>query len=102
MTLHTILNLSVRAADGCKVGHVYDFTAKQIGRDIRITHIHVGAAAWLDRLGVGHAFHRIRGRTAGYEIPWEAIDSIDREVRLRDGWNSGRCKLHPLRGQGEE
>jgi hypothetical protein len=101
MTLHTILNRCVRAADGRKVGHVYDFTAKRIGHDIRITHLHVGAAAWLDRLGLGHALHRVRGRSAGYEIPWEAIESIGHEVRLRAGWDTARCKLHPLGDQGE-
>lgn len=102
MTLQSILNRKVRAADGCCVGHVYDFTAKKIGHDIRITHIHVGAAAWIDRLGLGALLHRWLCWHAGYELPWEAIESVDKEVRLREDWDKARCKLHPIHDQNED
>jgi hypothetical protein len=101
MTLQSILDRKVRAADGWCVGHVFDFIAKKVGHEIRITHIHVGAAAWIDRLGLG-ALRRKLHRNAGYELPWEAIGSVGEEVRLREGWDKARCKLHPIHEQDEE
>jgi len=52
MTLQTMLNKPVVASNGAVIGHVYDFRARSDDDDIYVTHIRVGAAAWVFRLGL--------------------------------------------------
>ena len=80
------------------------FDARRKGRDLSISHIEVGAAARLETLWPHSALRRFLLRREPLHMPWEAIGSADREVRLRTGWEaraviSGRSR-RPAAGAG--
>jgi hypothetical protein len=91
MTLETLLNLRVVTDDGAEIGKIFDFRARRQGGDVIVTHILVGAAAWVGRLRPPGWLRWLFGRTHEFELPWVAIDSVDRQVRLRPGWDRARC-----------
>ena len=91
MTLQTMLNKPVVASDGAVIGHVYDFRARADDEDIYVTHIRVGAAAWVFRLGLQRAFRRLVRGMQLLDIPWEAIAAVDAAVTLKPAWDKQRC-----------
>src|SRR5437763_12892530 len=91
MTLQTILNKRVVASDGHVIGLVYDFRARSDDDDIYVTHICVGAAAWVFRLGLQRAFGRLVRGVQLLDIPWEAIAAVDSTVNLKPEWDKARC-----------
>src|SRR4051794_24880607 len=92
MTLQTLLNKKVITADGKVVGKVYDFKAATEGSTIIVTHIRVGAAAWLMRLGILGWLTQRGLRKHGFDLPWEAIATADSAIHLKEGWDWIRCK----------
>ncbi len=92
MTLQTLLDKRVLTADGACVGRIFDFRAVREGREIRITHLCVGAAAWIARLRLPGALRRLFALAPGMQIPWEAIAVVDRDVRLKPAWDRARCE----------
>jgi sporulation protein YlmC with PRC-barrel domain len=92
MTLQTLLDKRVLTADGACVGRVYDFTAIRDGREIRITHVCVGVAAWIARLRLPGALRWLFRLAPGFRIPWEAIARVDRDVHLKEAWDRARCE----------
>src|SRR5205085_8393902 len=92
MTLQTLLDKKVITADGKAVGKVYDFKAVTEGSSIIVTHIRVGAAAWLMRLGIPGWLRPNGLRWHGFDLPWEAIATADSAIRLKQGWDSIRCE----------
>lgn len=91
MTLQTLLNKKVITADGKCLGKIYDFKAATEGSDIIITHIRVGMVAWLVRLGIPGWLKRRDLEQHGFDLPFEAIASVDSAVRLKEGWDWTRC-----------
>jgi sporulation protein YlmC with PRC-barrel domain len=92
MTLQTLLNKRVVTEDGAYLGRVYDFRAQHEGNDILITHIRVGAAAWIGRLRLPHMLRRMLRAGELFDIPWEAIGAVDSDVLLDRGWTRARCQ----------
>ena len=91
MTLLAILDKRVVASDGYVIGRVYDFRALSDNGDIYITHIRVGAAAWIVRLGLQRAFRFVRGMQL-LDIPWQAVATVDTAVKLKPEWDKARCE----------
>jgi sporulation protein YlmC with PRC-barrel domain len=92
VTLQTLMNKPVRTADGKRVGRIHDFGARWDGETILVTHLRVGASAWIERLRPPGALRWLFQLTPGMDLPWEAIDAVDREVRLKPGWDRARCE----------
>lgn len=92
MTLQTLLNKKVITRDGKVVGKVYDFKATSEGSTITITHIRVGGAAWLVRLGIFNWLTRSGLGKSSFDLPWEAIAAADAAIHLKEGWDRSRCE----------
>jgi hypothetical protein len=92
------MNKRVRSSDGKSLGHVFEFHAKEIDGAVYITHLVVGAAAWTYRLALRKALGGVFANGTALELPWEAIQTVDREVKLKDGWDRERCK-HNMRNE---
>lgn len=97
MTLQEILDKRVLAGDGCCLGRVFDFRAEWQESDIRVTHLRVGAAAWITRLRLEGFLRWLLRSEPGLEIPWEAIASVERAVQLHRAWDRARCEMHRIR-----
>lgn len=91
MNLQALLNKRVVAEDGARLGKIYDFRARQDGNDLLITHIAVGAGAWIERLHLPPGLRRLIRAAEQFDIPWEAIGAVGDDVRLDRGWNRARC-----------
>jgi sporulation protein YlmC with PRC-barrel domain len=96
MTLQTLLNKKVITADGKAVGKVYDFKAACQGSSIIVTHIRVGAAAWLMRLGIPGWVQRSSLGQQGFDLPWQAIATADSSIHLKEGWDRVRCESYRI------
>jgi sporulation protein YlmC with PRC-barrel domain len=92
VTLQSLLDKRVLTTDGDSLGRVFDFRARREGSEIRVTHIRVGIGAWIARLHPYGGVRRLFGSAPGLEIPWEAVASVDQEVRLEEGWDRTRCE----------
>jgi sporulation protein YlmC with PRC-barrel domain len=91
MTLQALLNKRVLTGDGHSIGHVYDFRARSDNSTIHITHIRVGMAAWVSRLGLHRGFGWLLRGMQLCDIPWEAIAAVDSTVNLKPEWDKARC-----------
>jgi len=69
VTLQTLLNKHVIAADGADLGRIYDFRARRDGQAVLVTHIRVGAAAWIVRLRLPPLRRRLLRAAHLMEIP---------------------------------
>jgi sporulation protein YlmC with PRC-barrel domain len=74
--VHELLGREVRAADGRRIGRVYDLAADKRGDELCVTGLLVGPSAWLERFGWTKRPH---GRT----VPWEDIASLQPAIVLR-------------------
>jgi sporulation protein YlmC with PRC-barrel domain len=100
MTLQTILNKPVVTSNGDVLGHVYDFRARFDDDGIYVTHMRVGAAAWVFRLGLQRVCRRLVRGMPLLDIPWEAIAAVDSAVTLKPEWDKQRCDT--CREQGDK
>lgn len=91
MQLQTLLNMRVLSEEGECLGKIYDFRARQAGNDVLITHIRVGAAAWVGRLRLPRALRDLLKSAQEFDIPWEALETVEADVRLGPGWDRARC-----------
>lgn len=80
MRAHELLGSEVLAADGKKLGHVFDIEAE----GVELRGLLVGPAAFFQRLGYHRSDMRgpagirfLAGRFRGYEVMWEDIAKID-------------------------
>ena len=92
MNLQTLLNKPVRTADGLDLGRIYDFRARREGNEILVTHIRVGAAAWIARLRMTGWLRRLFSSAKEFDLPWEAIATVGDQVQLGSGWDMVRCE----------
>ena len=92
MTLQTLLNKKVITADGKAIGKIYDFKAATESSAIIVTHIRVGAAAWLMRLGILSWLTHHAWGLPGFDLPWEAIATAESAIHLKEGWDWIRCE----------
>jgi len=97
MRLQAMLNKHVLASDGADLGRIYDFRARREGADILVTHIRVGAAAWIGRLRLPQSLRRLLRSARQLDIPWEAIDSVSDNVQLGSEWDRARCAEYAVR-----
>jgi sporulation protein YlmC with PRC-barrel domain len=102
MRLQTLLHKQVIAADGVPVGRVYNFQARREGQGVVITHLRVGAVAWLGRLHLQGLLYRLLGAAKEMDIPWEAIATVDQDVRLKPEWDRARCEQCIVREDTED
>jgi sporulation protein YlmC with PRC-barrel domain len=77
-----LVGRAVRDARGKKVGRVYDLIAEREGDHLCVSGLLVGAGSWLSRFGWTKKLH-------GRQIPWEQIDQLSPDIRLRDGAKRG-------------
>jgi sporulation protein YlmC with PRC-barrel domain len=92
MTLQSLIGKRVHSSDGTCLGHVFAFRGERDGSDLRVTHLRVGLGAWIERLWPHARVRRLFTRQTPLELPWEAIESVDREVHLKGGWNVVRAR----------
>lgn len=92
MTLQTLIDMPVCAADGARLGRIFNFRAERRGGDLHITHLLVGPGAWVARLHPLGAARVLFRRLKAMEIPWEAIGSVEEHVHLRVPWSRIRCE----------
>ena len=91
MTLQTLLNKRVLSSDGSDLGRIYDFRARRDAQDVLVTHIRVGAAAWIGRLRLPRPLRWLLRSAEQFDIPWEAIRAVGDDVQLDQGWDRARC-----------
>src|SRR5436190_2025027 len=87
MTLEPMIGKKVLAADRRCLGRLHGFKGKRTGPDLHITHITVGLLGWLENLWPHPALRRFLTRSDPLEIPWEAIESVDRHIQLKPSWH---------------
>ena len=102
MRLQMLLHKQVIAADGVPVGHVYNFQARREGGEIVLTHLRVGAVAWLGRLHLHGLLYRLAGAAQEMDIPWEAMAAVDQDISLKPGWDRARCEQCIVREETDE
>jgi hypothetical protein len=92
MTLHDLLDKRTVSGDGRALGRIFDFKGRREDGDLLITHIHVGWPCWVETLWPHSFVRRLLTRREPLEIPWEAIESVGREVRLARDWTYARAR----------
>ena len=92
MTLHDLLDKKAVSADGRALGRIFEFRAKREDGRLLITHIHIGWPCWIETLWPHSFVRRLLTRREPLEVPWEAIESVGREVRLGREWTYERAQ----------
>jgi sporulation protein YlmC with PRC-barrel domain len=89
--LEELLDKKIVAADGKKVGHVFDIQLSRDGEN-RVIALMYGQKSLLFRLHVYQpAAIAFRLEQQPRVIPWEAVENVDRAaVRLKPGYQPGR------------
>ena len=92
MTLQSLIGKPVVAGDGGRIGRIFSFRGERRGGNILVTHFRVGLGAWMERLWPSGGLRHLFARHPPLEVPWEAIASVDRDVRLKPEWTEARCR----------
>lgn len=87
-TYHELVARAVVDAEGKHVGRVADLRAENVNGRLRVTGLLVGEEQLLARFGLQIAELVGHGRLIGYFVPWPAIVSIDKRIKLRVGKES--------------
>jgi hypothetical protein len=92
-SLQSMMGKRVLSGDGLVLGRVFSAHAQREGGAIRITHLLVGKAEWLELLWPHHAVRRLFTRHPPLALPWAAVASWDenRCIRLKDYWTRQLC-----------
>ena len=76
--LRELLGREVVAADGTRLGRVYEVVAEREGDELRVAALRLGPGALLARLGPG-------GGRGGRTVPWERVAALSPRITLRAG-----------------
>src|SRR5947209_6550619 len=78
LTAQSLIDRRVVDAHGRKLGHVYDVIAERRGDDLCVTHLLVGARAWIVRFGWAND-------SSARHIPWGDVADLGPPIRLNRG-----------------
>ncbi|HEX2910465.1 MAG TPA: PRC-barrel domain-containing protein [Chloroflexia bacterium] len=74
-----LVGKKVISADGQKLGRVAELITRKHGDQLQVVELQIGAGSLIARIG----FKKFRKEMPSYNIPWQQIGRIDKQIYLK-------------------